>query len=417
MDVAILRLEGTEPVLAGIVRADRSGSEFQYVDSYLAQDAAMPLSISLPLRQEPYGRRQMQHYFEGLLPEGMARYALADQLDIPSDDTFALLAACGEECVGDVMARECGTSSVDPAFYKEVGGTALREVISGRYSLAAECAASHRTLGGAQGKICLACDCDGTWYRPCGTASSTHILKAPELRDAAAVEYLSMHAAKSCGIDVAEAELLDFGRPVLAVRRFDREASMSDGSLRVRRLPQEDLAQAWSVWPGGKYAEREGGTIHALAGFLRKRSACPIKDLKQLGALCLFSYAIGNCDAHLKNHSLHCQTDGVRLAPAYDLVSTCHFPEFSRKLAMDLGGERDIDRIGVHELELAASDLGISMAALRDCARRIAACLVPGIESAVERAEAGLQDEVARIAEELAMEMSCRIGVLQAFGG
>lgn len=84
---------------------------------------------------------------------------------------------------------------------------------------------------------------------------------------------------------------------------------------------------------------------------------------------------------------------------------------------MDLGGERDIDRIGVHELELAASDLGISMAALRDCARRIAACLVPGIESAVERAETGLQDEAARIAEELAVEMSGRIGVLQAFGG
>ncbi len=78
MDVAILRLEGTEPVLAGIVRADRFGAEFQYADSYLAQDAAMPLSMSLPLRQEPYGRRQMQHYFEGLLPEGMARYALAE---------------------------------------------------------------------------------------------------------------------------------------------------------------------------------------------------------------------------------------------------------------------------------------------------------------------------------------------------
>lgn len=69
MEIHILRLPLYEPVRVGTIWASRDGAEFQYEESYLSSEAAVPLSLSLPLKKEPYSRSAMQSYFEGLLPE------------------------------------------------------------------------------------------------------------------------------------------------------------------------------------------------------------------------------------------------------------------------------------------------------------------------------------------------------------
>lgn len=53
MEIHILRLPLYEPVRVGTIWASRDGAEFQYEESYLSSEAAVPLSLSLPLKKEP----------------------------------------------------------------------------------------------------------------------------------------------------------------------------------------------------------------------------------------------------------------------------------------------------------------------------------------------------------------------------
>lgn len=51
-----------------------------------------------------------------------------------------------------------------------------------------------------------------------------------------------MRAAKKCGVKVPEVTLFDFGKPVLAVERFDRVVTINEEGLRVERIYQEDYS-------------------------------------------------------------------------------------------------------------------------------------------------------------------------------
>ena len=58
-----------------------------------------------------------------------------------------------------------------------------------------------------------------------------------------------MRTAKKCGVKVPEVTLLDFGKPVLAVERFDRVVTIDEEGLRVEQIYQEDFsidsAKSW----------------------------------------------------------------------------------------------------------------------------------------------------------------------------
>lgn len=60
-----------------------------------------------------------------------------------------------------------------------------------------------------------------------------------------------MRTAKKCGVKVPEVTLLDFGKPVLAVERFDRVVTIDEEGLRVEQIYQEDFsidsAKSW-LW-------------------------------------------------------------------------------------------------------------------------------------------------------------------------
>lgn len=58
-----------------------------------------------------------------------------------------------------------------------------------------------------------------------------------------------MRTAKKYGVKVPEVTLLDFGKPVLAVERFDRVVTIDAEGLRVEQIYQEDFsidsAKSW----------------------------------------------------------------------------------------------------------------------------------------------------------------------------
>ena len=55
---------------------------FRYDPAWLGQSNAVALSVSLPLRAEPFDDHQSRPFFAGLLPEGQLRRVIARQLQI-----------------------------------------------------------------------------------------------------------------------------------------------------------------------------------------------------------------------------------------------------------------------------------------------------------------------------------------------
>jgi len=75
---------------------------FTYDSGYLASPSALPVSLSLPLTESRYRGIEAQPYFEGLLPEGDARDAIARRLGISRRSSAKLLQALGRDCAGDI---------------------------------------------------------------------------------------------------------------------------------------------------------------------------------------------------------------------------------------------------------------------------------------------------------------------------
>jgi len=85
----------------GALRIDRQGDiEFTYDEAWRAASHARAISVSLPLRAEPYLRRQTRPFFEGLLPEESQRIALARALGVSQQNEFRLLGQIGGEVAG-----------------------------------------------------------------------------------------------------------------------------------------------------------------------------------------------------------------------------------------------------------------------------------------------------------------------------
>lgn len=96
---AIVRLDG-EPV-GKLTEAGRN-ILFQYDAEWLARREAVPVSLTLPLRSEPYVSEGLHPYFENLLPEGWLLEIATSKLKIGKDDAFGLLMATCADCIGAV---------------------------------------------------------------------------------------------------------------------------------------------------------------------------------------------------------------------------------------------------------------------------------------------------------------------------
>jgi serine/threonine-protein kinase HipA len=93
-------------VLAGIIREDEDGFTFQYNPDYLQRDDAQPISLTLPLRKEPYVSQVMFPFFDGLIPEGWLLDVAIKSWKINERDRMGLLLACCNDCIGAVSIEE-----------------------------------------------------------------------------------------------------------------------------------------------------------------------------------------------------------------------------------------------------------------------------------------------------------------------
>ncbi len=350
---------------------DREAAQFRYDADYLSRTCA-PISVSLPLQEQPFSPARTKNFFEGLLPEGFTRRSVAQWMHVDEDDYLSILHGLGRECLGALCITEEGeelTASYEPITEDQVRALAAE----GAVRSAELVTRSHLSLTGASGKVGLYYDePHGTWYLPRGTAPSTHIVKQSHVRleGIVANEQLSLRTAAGCGIDIPHSFIINTGNGaenevLFATRRYDRifpDEPNWIGSLPCpRRLHQEDFAQAMGIPASGKYERGQKGYMRGMFDILRRCSSDPIADTLRLWDILVFDYLIGNTDAHVKNFSLLYSPDQstVRLAPAYDIVSTVIYTESTRDMAFSIGGAYAIEDVTEASFRSAARDAGI----------------------------------------------------------
>lgn len=90
---------------AGILRETEDGYEFKYSDEYLLSSNPLPVSLTMPLSEEPLTSKVLFPFFDGLIPEGWLLNVVSRNWKIDANDRFGLLLASCNECIGDVSVK------------------------------------------------------------------------------------------------------------------------------------------------------------------------------------------------------------------------------------------------------------------------------------------------------------------------
>lgn len=88
--------------LAGVLAEDGGEYRFCYDESYLQNEYAQPVSLTLPLRKEAYVSPVLFPFFDGLIPEGWLLDVALRNTDISILDRMSLLLLCCKECIGSI---------------------------------------------------------------------------------------------------------------------------------------------------------------------------------------------------------------------------------------------------------------------------------------------------------------------------
>ena len=91
--------------LAGYISETKDGYLFEYDKEFLKNN--IPISISLPLREEPYASKELFPFFKGLLPEGWYLDIVAATQKVDREDLFGvLLCTTSGDTIGAVTVRK-----------------------------------------------------------------------------------------------------------------------------------------------------------------------------------------------------------------------------------------------------------------------------------------------------------------------
>ena len=312
----------------GTLRESNGLWSFQYTATWLAHPEQFPLSPQLPLGIEPIvdgaSQRQVQWYFDNLLPEEGQRQLLAHDAHVEQADALGLLTYYGAESVGSVVLLPEDAQKQEAADWRLLSDEALSNRIRQMPNVSlAQGAIKRMSLAGAQHKLAVVMADDGQIYEPAGAAPSTHILKPdhPDKSYAHSVvnEWFVMRLAQRVGLNVPRVYRRYVPEPVYLIERFDR---IKKDEKMWQRQHVIDACQLLGLDRQFKYQQ---GSMENLA---RLANACRSKTLARtrLFEWLVFNILVGNNDAHLKNLSFLITAGGdIQLAPHYDLLSTASY--------------------------------------------------------------------------------------------
>ncbi len=343
----------------GTLSREASGAiGFSYVEDWLDWEHAMPVSLSLPLRETPYRGEPVMAVFENLLPDSdHLRRLVAEKVGARGIDAYNLLTKIGHDCVGALQFIAGEDEAPDATGQIEgepVDAAAVEKLLNGlsQAPLGLSSDDAFRiSIAGAQEKTALLRH-EGQWIKPHGATPTTHLFKMQigklpggiDLSDSVENEYFCLKLTEAFGLPVNTATIETFGETkALVIERFDRRWT-KDG--RLLRLPQEDCCQALSVPPTLKY-QNEGGPGMVDVLNLLQGSDMAIEDQETFLKAQIIFWLMGATDAHAKNFSVFLSPGGsYRMTPLYDIVTAQgaldarQIKRKQMKMAMSVGNSR-----------------------------------------------------------------------------
>ena len=344
--------------------SDKDRFGFKYDRSWQENPQAYPLSLSMPLAATSHGHAAVEPFLWGLLPDNneiLRRWG--QRFHVSPRNPFRLLTHVGEDCAGAVqLVKPESESDYLAGSQKGKVDWLTDEEIAARMELLLRDESIWRTgddtgqfsLAGAQPKSAFYYDPrKDRWGVPSGAVPTTHIFKPAKgtFEGYAENEHFCLRLAQELGLPAASSRVIHFkGIPVIVVERYDR---YRDGD-KVIRIHQEDTCQALGRMPQQKYQNEGGPSSREIFGLLHDWSSDRQADEKVFVKSLALNWILYGTDGHAKNYSLLIASEGqVRLAPLYDIASAIPYPDTvpprKAKLAMKIGGQYLVSRIGRHE--------------------------------------------------------------------
>lgn len=367
-----IEVNGSQIYVGKIAGNSITDAYFQYAEEYYTRPDAVSISINLPVSKKVFTPAQTKIFFEGLLPEGFTRRCVASWMHADENDYLTILAGLGSECLGALQIVE-NDHTLEQS-YKKLTFEQVRSLAQEGASESAQLVTkSHLSLTGASGKVGLYFNnVDKQWYHPIGSAPSTHIVKQSHVRlkEIVTNEQLCLLTASGLGIEIPESFIINTGNSkdgdvLFATKRYDRSFNgatcLVDGLSVPLRLHQEDFAQAMGIAAQHKYEHDQAAYLKKAFEMIRNYSANPMEDQIKLWDITVYNYLIGNTDNHIKNLSLLYSKDlkAVRLAPAYDIVSTMIYESSTKDMSLSINGKYEIDKLTRDDFKSQAQICGL----------------------------------------------------------
>lgn len=351
-----------------------SGPDGEMSFTYVADDLPHALSVSLPVRDKPFGDVVTRGFFSNLLFENEMRDQVMQRHGVAERDIVGLLYYLGTDCPGSISCvpegqgpgKRPGVLSTDyapldgsPLIPEDMSGITEPLPVSGELAVIMASLRDNRRLpphthdpsplAGVQGKIALTRLIDGRLAlpQPGSGAPTTHILKVPRAEQMGSVqkEHLATRVMSTIQKHpVAQTCILGEGLlQGLLVARFDRRV---DGE-HVHRIHQEDFCQALGLGERLKY-ERNGLPPRAFTaqsiGKLLDQTSLPGRARIAFFEITIGNILLGNSDNHAKNHALLYTSRRPILAPAYD-IDPVLLDNVTHEMSFHIGAARMADDV------------------------------------------------------------------------
>ena len=331
----------TEPVVAGRLAAAGAQILFNYGQSYLARENAMPLyAPELPLQRGTIplsNGLSMPGSIRDAAPDAWGRRVIINRklgvrgahIDTTDLDELTYLLESGSDRIGaldfqlsptEYVPRETATASFSDLL------NAVASVERGvPLSPDLERALFHGTsIGGARPKAMIT------------THNRKLIAKFSSQSDVYSVvkaEYIAMRLAAEVGIHAAPVTLEHVGgKDVLLIERFDR---VRGGQGWQRRAMVSALTLFGLDELMARYASYED-----FATLIRHRFSEPRATLKELFTRMLFNVLCGNTDDHARNHAAYWNGRELALTPAYDICPQARAGNEATQAMLIVGNDR-----------------------------------------------------------------------------
>lgn len=414
-----------ETLVGRVLFDDTAGIGIAYDRRWLEHAERFPLSLTMPLSTKVYGNDVAAPWLANLLPEAQQLRTLSRTLGLSPADPLAILIEIGGDTAGAIsIGQPCirnkwdleplkfryNASTDSEALARHIDELEPKPFLAGedgvRTSLAGGQTKTALAVIDPDGEICLRLPSPNDHLAvPKSGAPSTVIFKPdnPRLPGIVENEAYCLTLASRIGIPAAKSGIVRAReRKALAVVRYDRKAG-NDGSL--RRIHQEDIAQANGLYPDQKY---EQGTAPGLSmrNLLATGRHLPAVEALKLIDQAIFNILVANTDAHAKNYSIILSGE-PRLAPLYDVSTVLPWrhlrviQDHAQRLAGRKRRPKDMFR---RHWDLIADESGLNRRGLRVRVQELVDAMV------VERVKtseivAGQDGAAARVVEDVAIKV------------